>query len=229
MQIHYFPVAWPILLLLLLLAGIVFALIEVGVLHYAYTHLGVDKRWVYSLMLLSFVGSYVNIPIYRLPGERIVTSEEIISFGGRYVIPIVESWPGTVVAVNVGGAIIPTILSVYLVIKNRIYLGAAAGVIVVTAAVHALAYPVRGVGIAEPVFAPPLIAAAAGLLFSRRCSPALAYVSGSLGTLIGADLLNLDRIRGLGAPVASIGGAGTFDGIFLTGILAVLMASLFSR
>ena len=56
----------------------------------------------------------------------------------------------------------------------------------------------------------------------------LAYVGGSLGTLIGADLLNLGVVRGLGAPVASIGGAGTFDGIFLTGVLAVLLAS-FSR
>jgi hypothetical protein len=27
--------------------------------------------------------------------------------------------------------------------------------------------------------------------------------------------------------VASIGGAGTFDGIFLTGILAVILANLF--
>jgi uncharacterized membrane protein len=54
----------------------------------------------------------------------------------------------------------------------------------------------------------------------------LAYVSGSLGTLIGADLLNLPSLRSLGAPVASIGGAGTFDGIFLTGIIAVLLASL---
>ena len=44
--------------------------------------------------------------------------------------------------------------------------------------------------------------------------------------MIGADLLNLDKIRGLGAPVVSIGGAGTFDGIFLTGIVAVLLASL---
>jgi uncharacterized membrane protein len=52
----------------------------------------------------------------------------------------------------------------------------------------------------------------------------LAYISGSLGTLIGADLLNLNNIQGLGAPVASIGGAGTFDGIFVTGILAVLLA-----
>jgi len=61
-----------------------------------------------------------------------------------------------------------------------------------------------------------------------RGSP-LAYIAGSLGTLIGADLTNLDKVRGLGAPVASIGGAGTFDGIFLTGILAVLLASLYAR
>ena len=47
-----------------------------------------------------------------------------------------------------------------------------------------------------------------------------------MGTLIGADLLNLDKISGLGAPVASIGGAGTFDGIFLIGIMAVLLAGL---
>ncbi|MGD0979199.1 MAG: DUF1614 domain-containing protein [Candidatus Bathyarchaeia archaeon] len=52
----------------------------------------------------------------------------------------------------------------------------------------------------------------------------IAYVSGVLGTLIGADLSNLNRIPKLGAPVASIGGAGTFDGIFLTGIIAVLLA-----
>jgi uncharacterized membrane protein len=66
------------------------------------------------------------------------------------------------------------------------------------------------------------------LLLSRRHAAPLAYISGSLGTLIGADLLNLGRVEGLGAPVASIGGAGTFDGIFLTGILAVLIASIFS-
>jgi uncharacterized membrane protein len=62
------------------------------------------------------------------------------------------------------------------------------------------------------------------LLSPRRAAP-LAYIGGSLGTLIGADLLNLDKVAGLGAPVASIGGAGTFDGIFLTGVLAVLIAS----
>jgi uncharacterized membrane protein len=102
-------------------------------------------------------------------------------------------------------------------------------VIVVAIVVHFLAEPVRGVGIAVPMYTPPLVAAGVGILLSRRYAPPLAYVSGSLGTLVGADLLNLGKVRGLGAPVASIGGAGTFDGIFLTGILAVLLASLFTK
>jgi hypothetical protein len=46
------------------------------------------------------------------------------------------------------------------------------------------------------------------LLLSRERAAPLAYIGGSLGTLIGADLFNLSRIRELGAPVASIGGAG---------------------
>jgi len=128
------------------------------------------------------------------------------------------------IAVNLGGAIIPMLLSVYLVIKNGIYLQAVVGVLIVSTIVHALARPVAGLGIAVPTIVPPLVAASVGLLLSRSSAPCLAYVSGSLGTLIGADLLNLGKIQGLGAPIASIGGAGTFDGIFLTGILAVLLA-----
>ena len=84
-----------------------------------------------------------------------------------------------------------------------------------------------GVGIAVPVFLPALITAIVAWILSRENAAPLAYVAGSMGTLIGADLTNLDKVRGLGAPVASIGGAGTFDGIFLTGILAVLLAGLY--
>jgi uncharacterized membrane protein len=86
---------------------------------------------------------------------------------------------------------------------------------------------VPGLGIAVPVFLPALATAVVALLLSRENAAALAYVAGSMGTLVGADLTNLDKIAGLGAPVASIGGAGTFDGIFLTGILAVLLASIY--
>jgi uncharacterized membrane protein len=91
-----------------------------------------------------------------------------------------------------------------------------------------LATPVEGVGIAVPVFVPPIVTAIVAVLLARHHAAPLAYISGSLGTLIGADLLNLGAVQGLGAPVASIGGAGTFDGIFLTGILAVLLAGIAS-
>ena len=119
---------------------------------------------------------------------------------------------------------IPTLLSIYLMTKTGLYGRGLLGIGVVAAVVHALARPVPGVGIAVPTLVPPLVAATAALLLSRSSAPALAYIAGSVGTLIGGDLLNLGKIRGLGAPVASIGGAGTFDGIFLTGILAVLLA-----
>jgi uncharacterized membrane protein len=142
----------------------------------------------------------------------------------RYVVPVVQDWPGTILAVNLGGAIIPTVLSIYLWIRNRLGGVALIAIAVVTVAVHLMATPVPGVGIAVPTFLPPILAAVTALLLSRRSAPALAYVAGTLGTLIGADLLNLPRLQGLGAPVASIGGAGTFDGVFLTGILAVLLA-----
>jgi len=74
-----------------------------------------------------------------------------------------------------------------------------------------------------------VVTAIVAVMLSREDSAPLAYIAGSLGTLIGADLTNLDKVRGLGAPVASIGGAGTFDGIFLTGILAVLFAGFYAR
>ena len=101
--------------------------------------------------------------------------------------------------------------------------GGLLGVAIVSAIAYRLARPVPGVGIAIPLFVPPLVAAATGLLLAPDHAPALAYIAGTMGCLIGADLLNLHRLPGLGAPVASIGGAGTFDGIFFTGIIAVLL------
>ncbi|MBV8769689.1 MAG: DUF1614 domain-containing protein, partial [Hyphomicrobiales bacterium] len=130
---------------------------------------------------------------------------------------------------NVGGAVIPTILSLYLLAKNDLWGSGVLAVGCVAVICHMMATPVPGVGIAVPILGPPIAAAITALLVSWRHAAALAYAGGSLGTLIGADLLNLPHIQGLGAPVASIGGAGTFDGIFLAGIIAVLIASLTGR
>jgi uncharacterized membrane protein len=118
-------------------------------------------------------------------------------------------------------------MSLYLLGQRRLWVNGAIATAFVAVVLHWLAHPVPGIGIAVPVFLPALVTAIVALLLSRENAAPLAYIAGSMGTLIGADLTNLDKIRGLGAPVASIGGAGTFDGIFLTGILAVLLASIF--
>jgi uncharacterized membrane protein len=223
---HYFPIAFPLLFFFVLLFLALIILIEIGVLEYAYQKIGVNRRYVFALLLLSLLGSYVNLPVYQLPPEQVKSGGIVFFFGIPYVIPVVTKWPGTVIAVNLGGAVVPTLLSLYLIAKNRLYFRSLLGVVLVAVVVHLLAHPVPGVGIAVPVLIPPAVATIAALVLSWHYAPAMAYIVGSLGTLIGADLSNLGRIQGLGAPVASIGGAGTFDGIFTTGILAVLLASL---
>ncbi len=225
-NLHYLPLTLPFFFILFGLFAILLALVQIGILRYAYVRIGIGRRYALSILFLSLLGSYVNIPVAQLPDERVLVGQAVEFFGVQYVIPVISDWPGTTIAVNVGGALVPALLSLYLLIKNRLYGKGALGIIAVAAVVHLMAYPVKGLGIAEPVFVPPLITAVVALLLSRAYAAPLAYICGSMGTLIGADLLNLGRIQGLGAPVASIGGAGTFDGIFVTGILAVLLASL---
>jgi uncharacterized membrane protein len=180
------------------------------------------------LLFGSLIGSYFNIPIAVLPGAPVRSGEIVDFFGMQYVVPLVSSWPGTVLAVNVGGAVIPALMSTYLVIRYQLWLKAAIATAAIALVIHAMATPVPGIGIAVPVFAPVVTTAILAFILSREYAAPLAYIGGSMGTLVGADLLNLGNISGLGAPVASIGGAGTFDGIFLTGILAVLLAGIAS-
>jgi uncharacterized membrane protein len=190
--------------------------------------LGVGPGAALLLLFGSLIGSYFNIPITVLPGPPIRSGQIVEFYGMRYVVPLVVSWPGTVLAVNVGGAVIPTLMSAYLVIRYQLWLKATLATIAIALVIHTMATPVPGIGIAVPVFVPVVATTILAFVLSREYAPPLAYIGGSMGTLIGADLLNLDRISDLGAPVASIGGAGTFDGIFLTGILAVLLAGIAS-
>ena len=227
-QMHYLPLTPGLFgILVLLFAGLII-LIQLRVLRYAYMKLGLGPGMAMLLLFGSLLGSYFNIPITVLPGRSIRSGEIVDFFGMRYVVPPVTAWPGTVLAVNVGGAVIPTVMSTYLVLRYHLWMKAAIAVVVIAIVIHSMATPVQGVGIAVPVFAPVVVTASLAFLLSREYAAPLAYIGGSMGTLIGADLSNLDKISGLGAPVASIGGAGTFDGIFLTGILAVLLAGIAS-
>ena len=223
---HYLPLAPGYFSGLVVLFLVLLLLIQLGALRYAYMRLGVSSQTALFLLFGSLIGSYFNIPIAQLPHEHVIAGREIDFFGMRYAVPYVVQWSGIVLAVNVGGAVIPTIMSAYLLIKYDLWGYGLIAVAVVAIACYLMAEPIPGLGIAMPVLAPALVTCIVVLVLSRIHAAQLAYIGGSLGTLIGADLLNLGKISGLGVPVASIGGAGTFDGIFLVGILAVLLASL---
>jgi uncharacterized membrane protein len=227
-QVHYLPLTPGLFSILVIIFVVLIILIQLRILRYAYMRLGIGPGAALLVLFGSLIGSYFNIPITILPGHPVRTGEIVDFFGMRYIVPVVTAFPGTVLAVNVGGAVIPTLMSTYLVLRYQLWLKAAIAVAVIAIVIHAMATPVHGVGIAVPVFVPVVVTAILAFLLSREYAAPLAYIGGSMGTLIGADLLNLDKISGLGAPIASIGGAGTFDGIFLTGILAVLLAGIAS-
>lgn len=223
----YFPHSFLVFAVLVLILVVVLGLIFVGVVGAAFEDVGFSPTITVLILVGTFMGSWVNIPVLKLKTKVPVVREQSVSFFGIvYRIPNVEyGETTTMVAVNVGGALIPTLVSSYLLWRvPSVALSALVGVAVVALVTHLVARPVKGVGISTPVFIPPLVAALSAYLLFSSAPRVIAYVSGVLGTLIGADISNLNRIPKLGAPVASIGGAGTFDGVFLTEIIAVLIA-----
>lgn len=225
-HLHYLPLGLPFFSLLVALFLLLVVLIQLQVLRYAYLRLGLSSGAALFLLFGSLIGSYFNIPVGQLPDQHVIVGQPVSIFGMTYLVPVEDDWPGTLVAVNIGGALIPAVTSGYLVMRYGLWVQGGAAVVLVAIFCHLVARLVPGLGIVLPPLTPALAAAVVALLLSRERAAALAYVGGSLGVLIGADLMNLGRLQGLDAPIASIGGAGTFDGIFLTGIVAVLIASL---
>ena len=228
-QFGYLPLALPFFLAFVALLLFVVFLLPLKLMRYAYEQLGVSPGGAVLLLLGSLIGSYVNIPIAVISRKSVVASQLIDHFGMRYQVPAATDWGGTVLAVNVGGAVIPVIMSFYLLVKWQLWREGLVATAVVAAICYLVSSPVPGVGIAVPVFVPVIATTIVALVLSRNHAAPLAYIACSLGTLIGADLMNFNRLSKLNAPIASIGGAGTFDGIFLTGIAAVLIASIRSH
>jgi uncharacterized membrane protein len=219
------PLVLLAMLVLVASVFILFFVVQIGLIGYAFEKVGVPPSALFSLLLLSWLGSWVNLPLARLTHQGPMSDTMVVRFfGQRYLVPRPRRQQETVVAVNVGGAVVPLLLCVYLLGQALAPLRVIMAMGIVAAVTHWLARPLHGIGIAVPLFIPPLSAALVALLLVPEQAPLTAYVAGTMGTLVGADLLNLHRIRDLGAPVVSIGGAGTFDGVFLTGIIAVLLA-----
>jgi uncharacterized membrane protein len=219
----YWPLAGPFLLAAIVVAVVLATFLFVGVLTYALARLGIGPAAAALVLLACLLGSAVNIPIARFRDSAVQMEPYISVFGIRYFVPVLRT-RSTIVAVNLGGALVPAALSVYLIIHDRLGWWALAAVAIVGVLVHLVARPVPGLGIAVPALLPGLFAVLTAVVFHPAALAGLAYVAGTLGTLAGADLANLGKVRRLGPSVASIGGAGTFDGIFLAGIIAVLLA-----
>src|SRR6202035_2015841 len=106
-QFHYLPLTPGFFSILVGIFGIVFLLLQLGALRYAYLSLGVSSGTAMRLLVGSLIGSYFNIPVAVLPAKEVMSDKVVSYFGMQYVVPVVENWSGTVIAVNVGGAVIP--------------------------------------------------------------------------------------------------------------------------
>jgi len=180
----------------------------------AFAKMGLSPFAGFFFYMMCLLGSIINIPIYR---ERMpyVEVDELLVLFQRFFgirIPTVKE---RIIAINLGGAILPIFLSIYLLSIANIKATIMATTIT-TIFSYILSRPVKGVGIVMPAFIPPIIAAASAIIFAKENAAPVAYISGVLGTLIGADILRLPKIREYDTPFLSIGGAGVFDGIFLS-------------
>ncbi|MFC1803779.1 DUF1614 domain-containing protein [Thermoproteota archaeon] len=198
--------------------------------------------WMFgSFLFLSLFGSSVNIPLTTLKTrEPIRTYRDVRFFRVTWRIPQVEiGVRRTYVMLNLGGAVVPILISVYLLavsipVCSHDLIASYFNVLVVFSVVAYSTFRtskfIKGLGIATPMFGPPLttVLCVVGLSLFRSvgCPSQIAYVGGTIGALVGADLLNLNKIPDLGAPVVSIGGAGSFDGIYLTGLISVVLVLL---
>lgn len=213
------------LLLFILVLAFLIGFVQIGLISIAFDKLGLSPASAYLLLLCTLFGSLINLPLFSLKAD---------SAAQPRIPPELARWPffkllpftGKItVAVNVGGAVVPVTFSLYLISHNPLNpLQIAIAVAVVAIIARTTSRPIPGIGI--PMLIAPIAIAAAliAIILDPQQRAPLAYISGTLGVLIGADLIRLKDIRKLGAPIASIGGAGTFDGVFVTGLLAVLLA-----
>jgi len=211
------------LLLLIVLLGFLAALVQIGALTLALDKLGLSPASALLLLLALLFGSFFNLPLFSLSAES--PPEAALPPLFRYAFQPPPFTGKTIIAVNVGGCLIPLVFSFYLLWRHALPLGQVfAAIVAVAATAYAFSRPVPRYGIVMPVFVAPVTAALVAVALNPQQSAPLAYIGGTLGVLIGADLLHLGSIRRMGTPLAAIGGAGTFDGIFITGVVAVLLA-----
>lgn len=220
----YLPVSLLLFLMLLLLLPFIWFAVAVDVVEIAVAKLGFSPNIAFFLLVLIICTSTINIPLYRIEAPAQLAG----NFASLWVrefwgIPLRKVERSTVIALNVGGGLIPVLLALY-----QFSQGNALAILLVTVIVTIVSYfaarVVPGIGIQmNPLLAPVTAALSAMLIAAPHAAP-VAFAGGVLGTVIGADLLHLKDIQAMSAGVLSIGGAGVFDGIALCGLFALLLS-----
>lgn len=157
---------------------------------------------------------------------------------GLYAVPLFI-YESSLLAIDLGGALIPLVLSIYLIRLKKLNLVALSVIVFI---ISVLTYittefrPSLGVVSEFPFFLFPSFCALGLTLIIYRdnitSAVPFAYASTTLGVLIGADivripqvLIGLEQARvDMDLPIAagSIGGAGGLDLVFLSGLLAMV-------
>jgi len=202
----------------------------------ALSRLGLSPELALVALVGIFLGGAINIPVKKIKREEELPYTPFAIFGLQRILP--GDWTSTlrrsvqtymVIAVNVGGCLIPAAIALYEIIRvadqgayEFFVLCLVTGINIIVC--YRLARPIPNLGIGMPALVPPLVAVLPSIIFVPHFAPPIAFTAGVLGPLIGADLLHLKDIHRLQTRVVSIGGAGTFDGIVLSGMIAALLA-----
>jgi len=217
-------------LLLVLLLAFLLPLLFYQLMLSGLAKLNLSPGTALMLMIAIIVGGMINIPVKRISHGTAIDVHPLAVYGFSAMLPqLRRARRDTIIAVNVGGCVIPAGLALYeLFHLLGIDQNLLTPVLLVSAANIALCYtvarPVPGIGIVMPGLVPAIAAAVLAYLLARDQAAPVAFIAGVAGPLIGADLFHLREIGRIATGIASIGGAGTFDGIVLSGIVAAYLA-----
>jgi uncharacterized membrane protein len=227
------PLSVVVIIFLFALVVILIPLLILGIIGTAFTRLGFS--WIFALVvvLLLLFGSFVNIPVYRIRRDMIrVSHDEATVFDVCVPCASGQVW-NTTISLNLGGAVIPAFVCLYMVYQAILITGTSlfftifAGITIVAIITFASTRFVTCAGIQVPLLIPGLTALLAGLLLAGGTgltAAVTAFVSGTTGILLGGNIANVYRIKDLEVPEVSFGGAGTFGSVFICCMLPALIA-----
>ena len=164
---------------------LLFIFVQVGLVTVAFAKLGMTPGQGFLVLLATLLGSGVNIPVHKTSQmvRRPVLRGSFMTFGSvPYRLETEAELVDQVIAVNLGGCVIPCVLSLFFLSQTGLQPGVLLALGLTTAVCYALARPIPGRGIGVPVLLPPLVAALSALIFAPEgLGPLAAYISGTVG------------------------------------------------